>query len=178
MQKRCGKRERVHVLGSQGQKCNTHCSCSGTPTASAPNGSFPFSLSCSRRLLRHEQLHLWEECRRQLLAMSAATADRRLASQRKLGQPGLHHASRKAAQAADSHPHLPRVEADPTRLDFQRTWWLIVVHSLISLPPLPAVQTRPAGTGGGDLLHVQASFSRPFERGASRTCSRNRTDSQ
>jgi hypothetical protein len=163
MQKRCGKRESVHVLGSQGQKCNTHCSCSGTrPTASAPNGSFPFSLSCSRRLLRHEQLHLSEECRRQLLAMNAATADRRLASQRKLGQRGLHHASRNAAEAADSHPHLPRVEADPTRLDFQWTWWFIVVQSLISTLPLPAVQPLPAAPGGDHRSHVQACLVSPF----------------
>ena len=55
---------------------------------------------CAKRLMlflpaliealeRHEHLHLTEECRRQLLTMSAATADRLLSSQRKLGQRGL-----------------------------------------------------------------------------------------
>src|SRR5689334_1441560 len=86
----------------------------------------------------------------------------------------LHHANWNAAQAPDSHPHVPGVEADPTRLDFQRTKWFIVVHGLISTLPLPAVQTLPAATGGGHLSHVQAPFSLPFRRGASRTCSRNR----
>jgi hypothetical protein len=40
-------------------------------------------------LERHEHLHISEECRRQLLSMSAATADCLLSSQRKLGQRGL-----------------------------------------------------------------------------------------
>ena len=55
---------------------------------------------CTKRLIpflpilidaleRHEHLYISEECRRQLLAMSAATADRRLASQRKRGQRGF-----------------------------------------------------------------------------------------
>src|SRR2546421_5872323 len=56
--------------------------------------------SCAKRLMpflptfiealeRHEHLHLTEECRRQLLSMSAATADRLLRSQRTVGQRGL-----------------------------------------------------------------------------------------
>jgi hypothetical protein len=40
-------------------------------------------------LERHEHLQITETCRGQLLAMSAATADRLLSSQRKLGQRGL-----------------------------------------------------------------------------------------
>ena len=55
---------------------------------------------CTKRLMpllptlvealeRHEHLHLSEECRRQLLSMSAATADRLLRSQRTRGQRGL-----------------------------------------------------------------------------------------
>jgi hypothetical protein len=39
-------------------------------------------------LERHEHLQISEKCRKQLLAMSAATADRLLASQRKLSQHG------------------------------------------------------------------------------------------
>ena len=48
-------------------------------------GLIPFLLTLIEALERHEHLHLTEECRRQLLAMSAATADRLLRSQRKLG---------------------------------------------------------------------------------------------
>src|SRR5205085_2770122 len=49
----------------------------------------PFLPTLLEALERHEHLHLTEECRRQLLSMSAATADRLLASQRKRGQHGL-----------------------------------------------------------------------------------------
>ncbi len=49
----------------------------------------PFLPTLIEALERHEHLHLTEECRGQLLAMSAATADRLLSSQRKRGQRGL-----------------------------------------------------------------------------------------
>ena len=49
----------------------------------------PFLPTLVEALERHEHLHLTEECRSQLLSMSAATADRLLRSQRKLGQRGL-----------------------------------------------------------------------------------------
>ena len=49
----------------------------------------PFLPTLVEALERHEHLHLTEECRRQLLSMSAATADRLLRSQRKGGQRGL-----------------------------------------------------------------------------------------
>jgi len=49
----------------------------------------PFLPTLIDALERHEHLHLSEECRRQLLSMSAATADRLLASQRKQSQRGL-----------------------------------------------------------------------------------------
>src|SRR5437868_13001232 len=49
----------------------------------------PFLPTLVEALERHEHLHLTEECRRQLLAMSAATADRLLRSQRTLGLRGL-----------------------------------------------------------------------------------------
>jgi hypothetical protein len=45
----------------------------------------PFLPIFIEALERHEHLQISEECRRQLLSMSAATADRLLASQRKLG---------------------------------------------------------------------------------------------
>jgi hypothetical protein len=79
-----------------------------------PNVSCPFSPRLSKRLPRHEHLHLTEESRRQLLSMSAATADRRLAfpAQTRSARR-LHHASGNPAHAADSHPHLPTVEGDP-----------------------------------------------------------------
>jgi hypothetical protein len=49
----------------------------------------PFLPTLLEALERHEHLHISEECRRQLLSMSAATADRLLSSQRKCGQRGL-----------------------------------------------------------------------------------------
>jgi Integrase core domain len=49
----------------------------------------PFLPTLVEALERHEHLHLTEECRSLLLSMSAATADRLLASQRRLGQRGL-----------------------------------------------------------------------------------------
>ncbi len=49
----------------------------------------PFLPTLIEALERHEHLHISEECRRQLLSMSAATADRLLSSQRKLSQRGL-----------------------------------------------------------------------------------------
>ena len=49
----------------------------------------PFLPMLVEALERHEHLHLTEECRSQLLSMSAATADRLLRSQRKLGLRGL-----------------------------------------------------------------------------------------
>ncbi len=49
----------------------------------------PFLPTLVEALERHEHLHLTEECRRQLLSMSAATADRLLRTQRKRGQRGL-----------------------------------------------------------------------------------------
>src|SRR5437764_1731213 len=49
----------------------------------------PFLPTVVEALERHEHLHLTEECRSQLLSMSAATADRLLRFQRKLGLRGL-----------------------------------------------------------------------------------------
>jgi hypothetical protein len=49
----------------------------------------PFLPILIEALERHEHLQISEECRRQLLLMSAATADRLLASQRKQSQRGL-----------------------------------------------------------------------------------------
>jgi hypothetical protein len=49
----------------------------------------PFLPTMVEALERHEHLQISEECRKQLLSMSAATADRLLRSQRKRGQRGL-----------------------------------------------------------------------------------------
>ena len=49
----------------------------------------PFLPILIESLERHEHLQISEGCRRQLLAMSAATADRLLTSQRKLSRHGL-----------------------------------------------------------------------------------------
>ena len=49
----------------------------------------PFLPTLVEALERHEHLQISEECRSQLLSMSAATADRLLSSQRKQSQRGL-----------------------------------------------------------------------------------------
>ena len=49
----------------------------------------PFLPTLIEVLEWHEHLHITEECRSQLLSMSAATADRLLCSQRTLGQRGI-----------------------------------------------------------------------------------------
>src|SRR5216683_4984271 len=49
----------------------------------------PFLPPLLEALERHEHLHLTEDCRSQLLSMSAATADRLLRAQRPVGQRGL-----------------------------------------------------------------------------------------
>ncbi len=49
----------------------------------------PFLPTLIEALERHEHLHLTQDCRSQLLSMSAATADRLLRSQRTLGQRGI-----------------------------------------------------------------------------------------
>ena len=49
----------------------------------------PFLPTLLEALERHKHLHLTEECRRQLLSMSVATADRLLTSHRKLSRRGL-----------------------------------------------------------------------------------------
>src|SRR3984893_14683314 len=49
----------------------------------------PFLPILIESLERHEHLQISEECRRQLLAMSAATADRLLRAQRRVGQRGV-----------------------------------------------------------------------------------------
>ncbi len=80
-------------------------------------GLMPFLPTLVEALERHEHLHLTEECRSQLLSMSAATADRRLAfpAQTRPARP-LHDTGRNAAEAADPGPHLPGVGGDPTWL--------------------------------------------------------------
>jgi hypothetical protein len=49
----------------------------------------PFLPTLIEALERHEHLQITEECRKHLLSMSAATADRLLSSQRKLGRWGI-----------------------------------------------------------------------------------------
>jgi hypothetical protein len=49
----------------------------------------PFLPTLLEALERHEHLHISDECRNQLLSMSAATADRLLRSKRKPGQRGI-----------------------------------------------------------------------------------------
>ena len=49
----------------------------------------PFLPTLLEALERHEHLQITEECRKQLLSMSAATADRRLSSRRKLGRRSI-----------------------------------------------------------------------------------------
>ena len=97
---------------------NTRCSWSGTPpTASVPNASSLFFPRLSKRLTRHEHLHLTEECR-EPTAFHECCDSRSAAAfpaQTRPARP-LHDTSRNAAEATHSHPHLRVVEGDPTRL--------------------------------------------------------------
>jgi len=71
----------------------------------------PFLPTLVEALERHEHLHLTEEYRSQLLSMSAATADRRLAfsAQSGVARP-LHHMGGNIAQATDPDPYVQGVE--------------------------------------------------------------------
>ena len=90
IQKRCNPSLSTRADTITDQKCNTPCSWSGTlQTGSRAKCLMPFLPTLVEALERHEHLHLTEECRNQLLSMSAATADRLLRSQRTRGQRGL-----------------------------------------------------------------------------------------
>ena len=71
----------------------------------------PFLPTLLEALERHEHLHISDECRNQLLSMSAATADRRLAftAQTRPART-LHNASRNAPKAADTDSYVRGVE--------------------------------------------------------------------
>ena len=71
----------------------------------------PFLPTLLEALERHEHLQISEECRSQLLAMSASLSRSSvgLSAQTESARP-FQHASRNPAQAADSHPHLRGVE--------------------------------------------------------------------
>jgi hypothetical protein len=71
----------------------------------------PFLPTLIEALERHEHLHLTEECRSQLLAMSASLGRSPPAFPAQTRPTrSLHDASRNAAEAADSDPHLRGVE--------------------------------------------------------------------
>ncbi len=97
----------------------------------------PFLPTLLEALERHEHLHLREECRKQLLAMSAATADRLLASQRKLDRPSLSttRAGTLLKQQIPIRPFQEWNEARPGFLEAERArplWhrhrWRLPVH--------------------------------------------------
>jgi hypothetical protein len=71
----------------------------------------PFLPILIEALERHEHLQISEECRKQLLSMSASLSGSFicLSAQTESAWP-LHHAIWNAAQAADPHPHIRRVE--------------------------------------------------------------------
>ncbi len=86
----------------------------------------PFLPTFIEALERHEHLHLTDECRRQLLSMSAATADRLLrssankasvASRRREPEPCSSSRSRSAPSRSGRRPDLA---------SWKRTWWPIV----------------------------------------------------
>ena len=84
MPKRCSRYCTALVLHSMGQRSNTlflawH----------AANRLIPFLPALVESLERHEHLHISVKCRRQVLSMSAAMADRLLRSQRTLALRGL-----------------------------------------------------------------------------------------
>jgi Integrase core domain len=73
---------------TMGKSSNPHLSPHGH-IVTGQKSIIPFLPTLVEVLERHEHFQISEECRKQLLAMSAATADRLLASQRKLSQRGL-----------------------------------------------------------------------------------------
>jgi hypothetical protein len=77
----------------------------------------PFLPTLVEALVRHEHLRISEECRSQLLSMSASLSRSPavLSAQTRSAWP-LQDASGNAPEAADSDPHLRGVEGDPTRL--------------------------------------------------------------
>jgi hypothetical protein len=71
----------------------------------------PFLPTLIEALERHEHLHFSDECRSQLLSMSAATADGRLAFAAQSGSARpLHHMCGNIAQATDPDPYVQGVE--------------------------------------------------------------------
>jgi hypothetical protein len=68
----------------------------------------PFLPTLVEALERHEYRHLTEECRRQLLSMSAATADRLLRSQRNHSQGGLSTCEQEHITFARGRPYQKR----------------------------------------------------------------------
>jgi hypothetical protein len=71
----------------------------------------PFLPTLIEALERHEHLHFSDECRSQLLSMSAATADGRLAFAAQSGSARpLHHMGGNIAQATDPDPYVQGVE--------------------------------------------------------------------
>src|SRR2546425_438047 len=77
----------------------------------------PFLPTLLEALERHEHLQITEECRSQLLSMSAATADRLLSSQRKRGQRGL-STTRAGTQLKQQIPIRTFEEWEETRPGF------------------------------------------------------------
>jgi hypothetical protein len=71
----------------------------------------PFLPTLIEAMVRHEHLHLTEECRSQLLSMSAATADGRLvfSAHTEVARP-LYPMCGNIAQATDPDPYVQGVE--------------------------------------------------------------------
>ncbi len=86
----------------------------------------PFLPTLVEALERHEHLHLTEECRRQLLSMSAATADRLLRSQRKVGQRGLSTTRAGTLLSSRSRSAPSRSGRRPDPALWKQISWLIV----------------------------------------------------
>jgi light-regulated signal transduction histidine kinase (bacteriophytochrome) len=102
----------------------------------------PFLPTLVEALERHEHLHLTENCRRQLLSMSEATADRLLRSQRKRGQLGL-STTRAATLLKQQIPNRTFEEWKETRPGF-----------------LEAERARPLWQGHRGRLRVHADADR------------------
>ena len=86
----------------------------------------PFLPTLVEALERHEHLHLTEECRSQLLSMSAATADRLLRSQRKGVSAAPPRCERVLCSSSRSQSAPSRSGGRPDLAFWRRTWWPIV----------------------------------------------------
>jgi hypothetical protein len=129
----------------------------------------PFLPTFIEAMERHEHFHLTEECRRQLLSMSAAKADRLLRSQRKRGQHGL-STTRAGTLLKQQIPIRTFEEWKETRPGFLEADLVAHCGTDIEGGYLYTLTLTDVATGWTECLPIFAS-----ERGAGPSCPPTRT---